>query len=164
MDGLENLRLSKDFEIDDDPFGLVRRLDWVAKLSLLQRFRQSKNRAWDAPELRVFDLQYHNIESEKGLFRHLLSSGLIDRILEDGEILSMVESPPADTRAYFRGKCVEKFADEILMVNWEVVGFDHGEIHRMVPLLNPLKGTREQFEDVFERCSNSRQLLEMVQA
>jgi Pup amidohydrolase len=164
LNGLEKLRLSKDFEIEDDPFRLAGGLDWMAKLSLLQRFRQSKNRAWDSPELRVLDLQYHNIEPEQGLFRHLQSSGLMDRILEDAEILCMVKSPPPDTRAYFRGKCVEKFPDEIFMVNWEVVGFDHGEVRRMVPLFNPLKGTKEQFEDLFERCSDSRELLEMIQA
>jgi Pup amidohydrolase len=164
LDGLEKLKLSKDFDIVDDPLQLARRLDWVAKLWLIQRFRQGKNRTWDSPELRVFDLQYHNIEPENGLFDHLQSRGLIDRVLDDEEILRFVKEPPPDTRAYFRGKCIEKFPDEILLVNWEVVGFDHGEIHRMVPLLNPLKGTKEQFQNVFDRCSNSVELVEMVQS
>ncbi|MBI5248191.1 MAG: proteasome accessory factor PafA2 family protein [Desulfomonile tiedjei] len=164
LSGLENLTLSKDFELIDDPMRLAGRLDWVAKLWLIQRFRSSRNRTWDSPELRVIDLQYHNIEPEEGLFAHLESQGLINRILEDTEILRAVKHAPPDTRAYFRGKCIEKFPDEILLVNWEVVGFDHGEVHRMVPLLNPLKGTRDQFEKVFDRCSNSRELLEMVQA
>ncbi len=123
-----------------------------------------KNRAWDSPELRVFDLQYHNIEPANGLFGHLQSRGLIDRILEDAEILELLKEPPPDTRAYFRGKCIEKYPEEVLMVNWEVVGFDHGEVRRMVPLLNPLSGTKEQFQQVFDRCANSRELLEMVQA
>lgn len=164
LDGIEKLRLSKDFEIIDDPLELGRRLDWVAKLWLMQRFRQGRNRAWDSPELRVFDLQYHNIDPANGLFWHLQNQDLIERILEESEILHRVKEPPPDTRAYFRGKCISKFADEILRINWEVVGFNHGEIHRMVPLLNPLKGTREQFQDVFDRCSNSRELLEMVRS
>jgi proteasome accessory factor PafA2 len=164
LDGLEKLKLSKDLDIVDDPLQLARRLDWVAKLWLIQRFRQGKNRSWDSPELRVFDLQYHNIEPESGLFGHLQSRGHVDRLLEDAEVIALIKEPPPDTRAYFRGKCIEKFPNELLMVNWEVVGFDHGEIHRMVPLLNPLKGTRGQFHDLFERCSNSKELLEMVQA
>jgi len=164
LNGLERLRLSKDFELIDDPLQLAWSLDWVAKLWLIQRFRNSKSRAWDSPELRVFDLQYHNIEVEEGLFAHLQNQGLTSRVLDDSEILRAVKEAPSDTRAYFRAKCIEKFPEEILLVNWEVVGFDHGEVHRMVPLLNPLKGTRDQFQKVFDRCSNSRELLELVQA
>jgi len=164
LDGLEELRLSKELDLVDDPRMLSRRLDWVAKLWLIQRYRESKDRSWDSPALRVFDLQYHNIEPESGLFRRLQSQGLVERILDDAEISQRVGTAPPDTRAYFRGKCIERFAGEIIFVNWEVVGFDHGEVHRMVPLLNPLKGTKEQFREVFDRCANSRELLAMIRS
>lgn len=164
IDGLENLKLSKDLEIADDPLELSRRLDWVAKLWLMQRVRQGKNRTWNSQEIRVLDVQYHNVEPEKSLFGQLQSRGLMERLLEESEVSRMTKEPPPDSRAYFRGKCIEKFPEEILLVNWEVVGFDHGGVHRMVPLLNPLKGTKEQFQTVFDRCSNSRELLKMVQA
>lgn len=164
LDGLEQLKLSKDFELLDDPFQLTRRLDWVTKLWLIQRYRQGRNLAWDSQTLRIFDLQYHNIEPKDGLFWHLQSQGLIDRILDDAEITLCIKEAPPDTRAYFRGKCIEKFPKEILLINWEVVGFDHGDTHRMIPLLNPLKGTKEQFEDVFDRCADSRELLAMIKA
>jgi Pup amidohydrolase len=159
LDGLEKLRLSKDFELVEDPLGLRRRLDWVAKLWLIHRYREGKNRTWGSPELRIFDLQYHNIEPESGLFWHLQSQGLIDRLLEDDEIFRFMSEAPPDTRAYFRGKCVAKFSDEIVFVNWEVVSFDHGDSYRMIPLLNPLKGTKDQFQEVFDRCANSRELV-----
>ncbi len=164
LDGLEKLRLSEDFELVEDPLNLGKRLDWVTKLWLIHRYRESKGRSWETQELSVFDLQYHNIEPESGLFWHLQSKGLVDRILEDDEISRAVREAPPDTRAYFRGKCIEKFPNEINFVNWEVVGFDHGESHRMIPLLNPLKGTKNQFRDVFDRCTNSRELVKMVQA
>lgn len=70
--------------------------------------------------------------------------------------------PPPDTRAYFRGKCIEKFPKEMHLVNWEVVGFDQGDVYRMIPLLNPLKGTREQFEEVFNQASDSAELLDLI--
>jgi proteasome accessory factor A len=164
LDGLEKLRLSKDLELVEDPLNLSRRLDWVAKLWLVHRYRESKDRSWQSQELRVFDLQYHNVEPESGLFWHLQSKDLVDGILEDDEISRLVTEAPPDTRAYFRAKCIEKFRNEIRFVNWEVVSFDHGECHRMVPLLNPLKGTRDQFQEVFEGCANSRELVGMIQA
>jgi len=164
LDGLEKLKLSKDFDLLDDPLQLTRRVDWVTKLWLIQRYRQGRKLAWNSEAIRIFDLQYHNIEPKDGLFWHLQSQGLVDRILTDAEIARCVNEAPPDTRAYFRGKCIEKFPKEILLINWEVVGFDHGEIHRMVPLLNPLKGTREQFEDIFDRCVDSRELLAIIKA
>ncbi|MBM3300434.1 MAG: proteasome accessory factor PafA2 family protein [Deltaproteobacteria bacterium] len=164
LDGLEKLKLSPDLEILDDPLKLHTRLDWVSKLWLINRFRESRNMDWDTPRLRVFDLQYHNVEAGEGIFRRLQSQGLTERILADAEIECRVTQPPPDTRAYFRGKCIEKFKREIFLVNWEVVGFDHGAARRMVPLMNPLKGTRDRFRDIFDRSTNSRELLSAIQA
>ena len=164
LDGLERLNLSSDLEILADPLELQRRLDWVTKLWLINRYRESKNQAWNLPQLRVLDLQYHNVEPGEGIFQRLQSQGFTERILDDAEIERRITEPPSDTRAYFRGKCIEKFTQEICLVNWEVVGFDHGGVRRMVPLLNPLKGTREQFEDLFARSANSRELLSAIQA
>ncbi len=163
LDGLEKLRVSDDLELLADPQELHRRLDWVAKLWLISRYRKTANTALDLSRLRVLDLQYHNVDPSEGIFPRLQSQGLTERILEDAEIQRRVIEPPPDTRAYFRGKCVEKFTEEIFLVNWEVVGFDQGDVRRMVPLLNPLKGTREQFREIFSRSSNSRELLRAIE-
>jgi proteasome accessory factor A len=117
---------------------------------------------WKHQLLKVLDLQYHNIDVEDGVFYRLQNDGLTERILQDHEIGRFVHEPPTDTRAYFRGKCIEKFPGEIHMVNWEVVGFDQGDVYRMVPLLNPMKGTREHFLEVFERSSSSVDLLDLL--
>jgi len=164
LHGLERLRLSEDLEILDDPGGLARRLDWVLKLWLLNRYRRGKGAGWDHPYLKTLDLQYHNIDRERGLFYHLQGQGLVERIVDDAEVARLVAEPPADTRAYFRGRCIGKYAAEMRFVNWEAVGFAHGTVHRVVPLLNPLKGTRAQFEAVFERCATSTELVSAVSA
>jgi proteasome accessory factor A len=162
--GLERLELSADQEIVADPGGLARRLDWVLKLWLLDRYRRGKAVGWDHPWLKTLDLQYHNIDRQRGLFYHLQEQGLVDRIVDEGEIARFVAEPPGDTRAYFRGKCIARFAPAMRFVNWEVVGFAQGAVHRVVPLLNPLKGTREQFEEVFQRCGSAEDLLSAVSA
>ena len=162
--GLEQLELSPELEILADPGGLTRRLDWVLKLWLLNRYRQSKSVGWDHPYLKTLDLQYHNIHRGQGLFYHLQDRGLVDRVVDEEEIARFVAEPPGDTRAWFRGQCIRQFPGALRMVNWEVVGFAQGAVHRVVPLLNPLKGTREQFEGVFERCGSAEELLAAVSA
>ncbi len=160
--GLEGLELSADMEILSDPGELTRRLDWVLKLWLLGRYRAGKGVGWDHPYLKTLDLQYHNIDRAGGLFYHLQERGLVDRIVADEEVARFVSDPPGDTRAYFRGQCIRRFPETLRLVNWEMVGFEQGAVHRVVPLLNPLKGTREQFEAVFDRCRSAGELLDAV--
>jgi proteasome accessory factor PafA2 len=159
LDGLEGLKLSPDYHIVDDPGDLVQKLDWVLKLWLVNRYRKARDNDWDHPLLSVLDLQYHRVDNQDGLFYKLQRDGLTARICDDEEIGRYVEQAPADTRAYFRSRCIQKFAREIYLLNWEMIGFDHGEVHRMIPLLNPLKGTREQFEDLFALAGDSGALI-----
>lgn len=162
LSGLEQLKLSKDLTIEDDPAHLTTKLDWAAKLWLFGRYRKGNTRAWNVADLRVLDLQYHNISSNEGIFRRLLDQGLTERVLDEDRIRHFVTEPPGDTRAYFRARCIEKFHHEIYTVNWEAVGFDHGEVRRVVPLLDPLRGTREEFEEKMDRARHSRELLAMI--
>ncbi|MDQ7781722.1 MAG: proteasome accessory factor PafA2 family protein [Desulfomonilaceae bacterium] len=164
LDGLDRLRLSDDFRLMEDPLELARRLDWVLKLWFITRFRENKDRPWDTQGLRVLDLQYHNIQPLQGIFGRLQEQGLTERLVSESDIVRFFGEPPADTRAHFRGKCVEKFAKEVCLVNWEVVGFDHGDIHRMVPLLNPLKGTKELCQDILEKAETSRDLIRILRS
>jgi proteasome accessory factor PafA2 len=159
LEGLEGLKLSPGFDIEEDPGTLVQKVDWVLKLWLLNRYRNARDGSWDHPLLRVLDLQYHRVDNREGLFYKLQRDGLTQRICTDAQISHFVDHPPDDTRAYFRGRCLQKYAREIFLLNWEVVGFDHGQVHRMVPLLNPLKGTRDQFEDIFAAAGDSSELI-----
>ncbi len=159
LDGLERLRLSADFDIEDDPGELVQKLDWVLKLWLLNRYRAARDCRWGHPLLPVLDLQYHRVDHLNGPFYKLQRDGFTKRLCTDREIGHYVEHAPEDTRAYFRSRCIQKYAAEMFLLNWEVVGFDHGEIRRMIPLLNPLKGTREQFEALFAKAGDSAALI-----
>jgi proteasome accessory factor A len=162
--GLEVLRLSSDLRIEDDPLELTRRLDWLLKLWLLNRFREGKGHRWDLPNLRVLDLQYHNISPDHGIFSRLQREGLVERLLSEEDISKFVKEAPRDTRAHFRGKCLERFPREVYLVNWEVVGFNHGKVNRLVPLLNPLDGTSRQMNKFFENCADSKELINAIQA
>jgi proteasome accessory factor A len=163
LDGLDRLKLSRDLDIEDDPGDLVHKLDWILKLWVINRYRRARDCAWDHPLLPVLDLQYHRADNQEGLFYKLQRDGMTTRLCDDTEISYFVEHAPDDTRAYFRSRCLQKYAREIFLLNWEVVGFDHGAVHRMVPLLNPLKGTRAQYEEIFMNAGDSRALLSRLE-
>jgi proteasome accessory factor A len=163
LDGLDQLKLSSDFDIEDDPGDLIHKLDWTLKLWLVNRYREARDCAWDHPLLPVLDLQYHRVDNLEGLFYKLQSNGMTTRICDEAEIRHFVEHAPDDTRAYFRSRCLQTYGKEVFLLNWEVVGFDHGDVRRMVPLLNPLKGTREQFEELFNSAASSIALISALE-
>ena len=74
-------------------------------------------------------MQYHDIRPDKGLYFTLERSHLIERIVQDVEIARAEFTPPPGTRAYFRGRCVSKFAKSIYGVSWTSVLFDVGNNH-----------------------------------
>ncbi|MGI8433285.1 MAG: proteasome accessory factor PafA2 family protein, partial [Nocardioidaceae bacterium] len=83
-----------------------RELDWVAKLALLESYRDRDGMQWDDPKLHLIDLQYADLRPDKGLYHRLVRSGAIDRLLTDSAVAPAVKASPADTRAYFPGRCL----------------------------------------------------------
>ena len=52
--------------------------------------------------------------------------------------------PPEDTRAYFRGRCLAKYAAEVVAASWDSVIFDVGrESLVRVPMMEPERGTKK---------------------
>ena len=164
LNGLEQLKLSPDMGILDDPLGLSKRLDWLLKLWIINRYREGRHCTWGHPLLSVLDLQYHNIDPREGIFYRTQHQGFTERFLTDDEINGFVHAAPENTRAWFRSKCIEKFPGEIYLVNWEVVGFEQGDIYRMIPLLNPLTGTLDQYRDVFDQAQNAREFIDLIES
>jgi len=143
-----------------DPRECRRELDWVAKLALLQSYRDRDGLEWDDPKLALIDLQYADLRPEKGLYARLVARGQIDRILRDDEIAAAVTSPPEDTRAYFRGRCLAKYAERIAAASWDSVIFDipgRDSLQR-IPTMEPTRGTRAHVGALLDRCSTAEEL------
>ena len=49
-------------------------LDWVAKLKLLEQYRDRDGLDWDDAKLQLIDLQYSDIRPEKGLYHRLVAA------------------------------------------------------------------------------------------
>ena len=54
--------------IRSKPEALIGGVDWISKKWLLDAFRQEENLSWQDPWMQSLDLEYHNINPEKGLF------------------------------------------------------------------------------------------------
>src|SRR5690606_7150230 len=51
-----------------NPEALIGGVDWLSKKYLLDLFRENEGLAWNDPWLQSIDLEYHNIDPERGLF------------------------------------------------------------------------------------------------
>ncbi|GCD93810.1 depupylase/deamidase Dop [Embleya hyalina] len=145
--------------LETDPMSLARELDWVAKLRLLEGYRQRDALDWDAPRLHLVDLQYADVRPDKGLYNKL--EDRFERIAGEAEVQRAVHLPPEDTRAYFRGRCLEQYADEVAAASWDSVIFDvagHDSLQR-VPTLEPLRGTKAHVKDLLDRCRTAEDLV-----
>jgi proteasome accessory factor A len=146
--------------LETDPMQLARELDWVAKLKLLNSYRDRDGLEWDDAKLHLIDLQYSDIRPDKGLYHRLVRMGRMDRLLTDEQVTDAMHRPPSDTRAYFRGRCLEKYADQIAAASWDSVIFDlpgHESLQR-VPTIDPLRGTRRHVGELLDRCDTAESL------
>ena len=105
---------------------LVGKLDWVTKLWLLETFVREERVGWDDPWLASLDLEYHNVNPERGLFLGLESEGKTWRMTSDRDIVAALGEGPPDTRGGLRGMCVTRFGDQIKTMQWERIQFAGG--------------------------------------
>src|SRR5580698_10412576 len=108
----------------DDPMQTAGELDWVAKLEILEGYRARDGLAWGHPRLELVDLQYADVRPDRGLYNRLAARGRMVRLTTERDVLRAVENPPEDTRAYFRGRCLQQYPESVAAASWDSVIFD----------------------------------------
>ncbi|MEO8422817.1 MAG: depupylase/deamidase Dop [Actinomycetota bacterium] len=150
--------------LETEPLSLHRELDWVAKYRLLTAYRERDGLEWSDPKLQAIDLQYHDVRRERGLYYRLAASGKVERLTTDEEVDVAVMEPPVDTRAYFRGRCISKYAEAIAAASWDSLIVDTGvDALQRIPMREPLRGTREHVEDLLRECEDAASLVARLQ-
>ena len=135
----------------------------MAKLSILEGYREREGLDWNAPKLHLVDLQYADGRADKGLYNRLVASGRMERLLTEDEVVRAVDAPPEDTRAYFRGTCLARFPGEVAAASWDSVIFDVGrESLQRVPTLEPLRGTKAHVGRLLDECDTALDLVETL--
>jgi proteasome accessory factor A len=106
-------------DLATDPMRCRDRLDWAAKLALIREFQASQNVGANDPWLQSLDLEYHRLDREKGLYYALEQSGAILGVPDDAAVRRAISEPPRTTRAYVRGRCIQKFSASVVAAQWD---------------------------------------------
>jgi Pup amidohydrolase len=145
--------------LESDPGSLAGQIDWIAKHRLIDGYRERHGLEWGDARLAALDLQYHDLRPEKSLASRV---GL-ERITDDAEVELAMTEPPDDTRAYFRGKCLQRWPESIVAANWDSLVFDvGGDPLRRVPMMEPLRGTLSHVGSLIDGCESAADLLDKL--
>ncbi len=129
-----------------DPMLLADRVDWIAKLQIIERAQSRFGATLQDPKIALLDLLYHDTSLERGLFYGLQSRGRVTRVVTDDQVSLAVETPPATTRAHMRGtfiKTAKKWRRDYT-VDWVHLKLND-EMQRTVLLKDPFKSDDERF-------------------
>ncbi|MEN8238270.1 MAG: depupylase/deamidase Dop [Actinomycetota bacterium] len=136
------------------------RLDWAAKLSIMEAYRARDGLGWTDPKLQLLDLQFHDIAPDRGLYHRLVRSGRMRRLFSDDQVERAVERPPEGTRAWFRGETLRRYRSSVVAANWDSLVFDTGESNLVrVPMMDPLRGTRSLVEGLLDESPDASTLI-----
>jgi proteasome accessory factor A len=151
--------------LERDPMSLDGVVDWVTKYRLLQRYVERDGLEWNDDKLKLIDLQYHDVRQSKGLYNRLVAGGRVERLVSEDEVLRAVTTPPEDTRAWFRGRCLQKFRDQVAAAGWDSIIFDVGaQTLQRVPMMDPGRGSRAAVEALIEQSRTAGELLEALRS
>ena len=138
---------------------LADQVDWVAKHRLIDGYRERHGLAGTTPASPPWTSSTTTCARRS---RWPPRVGL-ERIATDDEIERAVTEPPADTRAYFRGRCLQRWPESIVAANWDSLVFDvGGDPLRRVPMMEPLRGTEAHVGSLIDDCESAAELLEKL--
>ncbi|MYJ14083.1 MAG: proteasome accessory factor PafA2 [Acidimicrobiia bacterium] len=147
-------------ELEADPLSPATTVDWAAKYRLLDAYGARNGCDWTDSRLRALDLQYHDLRPERSVANRLA----LERLVDPEEVSWAATNPPPDTRAYFRGRCLQQFAPHVVAANWDSVVFDlGGETLRRVPMMEPARGTEQHTASLFDDCQTPADLIGRLQ-
>lgn len=151
-----------------DPSECVGLLDWPTKLSLLNAYRDRDSLAWNDPRLAAIDIQYSDIDPDRGLGVRMRNSGRLHSLLSQESISHAVSHPPEDTRAWFRGESVRRYGDEVRAASWDSVVFSgsgrSGRGTHRISLPEPTGATRAELESVLDANPTADDLLRTLRS
>jgi proteasome accessory factor A len=134
-------------QIEKDPLGLDRECDWVVKYKLLEAYREKHDLPLSHPRVSLIDLQYHDVNRERGLFYKMQARDLVERICDDHDIDVAVDTPPQTTRARLRGEFIRRAKERKrdYTVDWVHLKLND-QAQRTVLCKDPFKARDERVE------------------
>jgi len=129
-----------------DPMLLSDRVDWIAKLQIIEREQERSHIQLDDPKIALIDLLYHDTNVEKGLYYRRQARDHFTRMVSDEDIKAATTTPPATTRAHMRGTFIKAAKEwrRDYTVDWVHLKLND-EMQRTVLLKDPFKSTDDRF-------------------
>ncbi len=139
--------------IRSKPEALIGGVDWISKKWLLDAFREEENLSWQDPWLQSLDLEYHNINPEKGLFFALAPAKAIGEFNDRAfaERVAAAGKPPANTRARGRSAAIRHFQKSghlNYIINWDSLSCEN-QVH--LPMNDPFHDYEKQVQKFLQR-------------
>jgi proteasome accessory factor A len=137
--------------IEKDPLALDRECDWVIKHRLIDSYRTRHGIPLGHPRVALLDLQYHDVNRERGVFYLMQRRGAVERAVTDEAIERAVEDPPATTRARLRGDFIRRAKERRrdFTVDWVHLKLND-QTQRTVLLKDPFRSHDERVERLIE--------------
>lgn len=128
-----------------DPARTADRLDWAAKVAVLDGYR-SRGLEWDDPKLAQIDLKWGEL-GPGGIASLLLASGRLRPGPPPDAVAEAAHQAPTDTRAFTRGRWVGEHPHAVIAAGWDglLVRDGAGGLHRL-GLLDPFGHTAASAE------------------
>jgi proteasome accessory factor A len=133
--------------LESDPWSLARECDWVIKHQVIEGYRSRHGIPLTHPKVALIDLQYHDVNQDRGVFYKLQRAGLVDRTSTDKAIDLAVEQPPQTTRAKLRGEFIRRAKERRrdFTVDWVHLKLND-QAQRTVLCKDPFKSRDERVE------------------
>ena len=134
----------------------------MAKLQLLEQYRDRDGLDWDDAKLQLIDLQYSDIRPEKGLYHRLVAAGRIERLLDRrrgrARRCTTRRRTPAPTSAAAAWRSTPT---QVAAASWDSVIFDlpGRESLQRVPTIDPLRGSKAHVGELLDRCDTAEALV-----
>jgi hypothetical protein len=141
--------------LEADPRRAADRVDWVAKLTLLERLVERENLHWDDPRVAALDLAYHDVRAERSVYGFLARAGRVRLLVDDAAVARLRTEPPPGTRAATRGTLIRllRRCGYRYEVNWTMCQFTAGEERVELLLDDPLCISDSTAAAVIERLA-----------
>ncbi|ATG54826.1 proteasome accessory factor PafA2 [Brachybacterium ginsengisoli] len=107
--------------LEQDPMLAADRVEWVAKLRLLERYRGRHGLQWGDPRLQMVDLQYSDLRPGRGLFAKLRAAGAVPALVDQAEVDDAVLTAPTSTRAHLRGGLIAAHRGRVPSAGWDAI-------------------------------------------
>jgi proteasome accessory factor A len=132
-----------------EPERLVRKVDWVAKHLMIERYRSKHGLPLSHPKVALMDLAFHDVNRQRGLYYLLERKGRMERVVSDRAIQKAMREPPQTTRARLRGEFIRhaKQKRRDYTVDWVHLKLND-QAQRTVLCKDPFRSVDERVEQL----------------